>query len=1060
MDAAELVMRDLVDALIQENLCGFGEGVVEAGEYRVGRFRLRVRDGGALQRYRYTGGPVCHDGRPLTPAGLVELLDAEFPHRAQVCADLRDAVAHAEVLRSAGAPRPVDLRAGEHLAATRNRPFHPTARAVSGWTAAEVAEYGTARAEPLGLDWVAVRADRLRLGGGPGSAALPELLLGPADRERLARRLPPGFLALPVHPWQFDRVLPREFAAELAAGVVRPLARGLGRFHPTASLRTLIAADTPARHVKLPLGVTTLGATRLLPPRYLANSELAEATLRTVLDRDPALAALVLACDERTWCGWHAGPDDEFADRPGLLAAQVRHLPEEALTALALPMAALAANADLDSVFHRRPLAFFGELAALFLRVGLGFLRHGVLPELHGQNVLVVVRAGRPARLVLRDHDTLRVCPKWMAAAGIPEPGYRVKPGAPQSLRLEAPEALLGYLQTLGVQVNLYGIADALGRRYGVPERALWARVLAATTEALAELDPPDSVRDVVARHLLRAPVWPSRQVLGPLLRRGRGGGVSMPAGTGEVPNPLVEGARELAWLAARRRVLNAFLRETGRHDVPVGRLRLPGDVAVEVIHRSLTGQHDYGAALRPDGGRLGHRELVAALVEEVARRAPVPDAAGRVAELTGQIAHSVERSARYLRADRPAPADDPRALTRHAEQGVLLGHPFHPTPKSAEGLTGEDLERYAPELGASFVPHYVAVPPRLVTQRRVGPGPWVPAEVARHVPAGFAALPVHPWQARHLLDRPEVRALDLVPLGPLGAPVYPTSSVRTVCDPDFPTMWKLPLHVRVTNFVRNNPMEQLRRAADAAAVVDRLPLGREFPGFGVLRESGFRTLDPAVVGDALAAEFGVVYRANPFVADRRAPRVLAALLEEPPGGGPPELAGLVRDPVEWLRRYLDLSLLPLLIVFARYGVSFEAHVQNSLLCLDGGWPARFLVRDLEGVSVSERGAGDLPAGSPARYPDEEAWLRLRYHAVTNQLGHLVHVLGRYGTVPEGRLWTVAREAVAGCDAAGRYGRALLADETLPAKANLLSRFAGRGERPWYVDVPNPLREG
>jgi L-2,3-diaminopropanoate---citrate ligase len=29
----------------------------------------------------------------------------------------------------------------------------------------------------------------------------------------------------------------------------------------------------------------------------------------------------------------------------------------------------------------------------------------------------------------------------------------------------------------------------------------------------------------------------------------------------------------------------------------------------------------------------------------------------------------------------------------------------------------------------------------------------------------------------------------------------------------------------------------------------------------------------------------------------------------------------------------------------------------------------------------------------------------------------------------------------------------------LPAKANLISRFTGRGERPLYVDIPNPMYE-
>ncbi|PXY32638.1 hypothetical protein BAY60_01250 [Prauserella muralis] len=527
--ATEAVMRDLVDTLIQERLGGFADGVPEGdGWYRVGEVRLRVRDGGALQRHRFAGGPVLHGDRELSPAGLLELVAGGEPYAGQVAGDLRCAVEHAGVVARGTAVRvPHGMPAGERLAALRNRPFHPTSRAAVGWSAAELAEYGTTRDTPLGLDWVAVRADRLRYGSGPGSHELASLLLGEADRERVEATLDPGFRLLPVHPWQFDHVLPREFAAELAAGDVRPVARGVGEFRPTASLRTL-ATRHPARHVKLPLGIATLGAARLLPPRYLDNGERAEHTMRTILHRDAGLAALVAVCDERTWCGW-AG--DEFADRPGQLAAQVRTYPADVLDAV--PMAAFAVPGTDPG---GDPVAFFRRVAEGFCALALGFLRYGVLPELHGQNVAVVLSDGAPARFVLRDHDTLRVHPQWMCEAGVADPGYRVRPGAPQSLRIDEPERLVGYLQTLGLQVNLYGIADALSRHHGITEGTLWHQLRAALTACLDRIPLPEEVR----RLLLHAPTWPSRQVLGPLLRQGRSAGVSMPASTGAVPNPLL----------------------------------------------------------------------------------------------------------------------------------------------------------------------------------------------------------------------------------------------------------------------------------------------------------------------------------------------------------------------------------------------------------------------------------------------------------------------------------------------------------------------------------------
>ncbi|MQA62547.1 MAG: IucA/IucC family siderophore biosynthesis protein [Actinophytocola sp.] len=552
--------------------------------------------------------------------------------------------------------------------------------------------------------------------------------------------------------------------------------------------------------------------------------------------------------------------------------------------------------------------------------------------------------------------------------------------------------------------------------------------------------------------------------------------------------------ARLHAERAARQRLLNCYLRESGRSMTATGdglarvRLTAPGTaLVVELRHRSVFGHHAYGDETwleRPGEPRLSlaNREfmtLVLAEVEVVAAHAfpGIDGGARRSAELIAHINGSIGATARYLRHDRLAHHGDAQSLTRTAEQSLVYGHPFHPTPKSIEGF-GDELPRYAPELGASFRLHYFAVHPDAVLQRRVAPGPWLPPDVVDAVRGrpgidGYELLPVHPWQANYLLRQPRVTDLvregTLVALGELGEPVYPTSSVRTVCDPSFPTSWKLPLHVRITNFVRNNPVEHLRRAADAGALVAQLAPRWRHRGFAVLAETGFRGVDPARVGQDLAADFAVVYRENPFADGRYAPRVVASLLEERVGGAPDLIAevrrsagagGVTPEHVgQWLRRYLRISLLPLLDVFGSDGVSFEAHVQNSLLHTEDGWPARFWVRDMEGTSVSRDRLRncELAPDSPLLYDDEEAWRRLRYHAVSNHLGHLVAVLGRFTDADEARLWRVARECL--LHAGGERAEALINSPVLPAKANLVSRFARRGEQPLYVDVPNPLFE-
>lgn len=532
-------------------------------------------------------------------------------------------------------------------------------------------------------------------------------------------------------------------------------------------------------------------------------------------------------------------------------------------------------------------------------------------------------------------------------------------------------------------------------------------------------------------------------------------------------------------------RLVNSVLREIGPAPDGPGPVRIHDPLSgralvVTVRHWSPSGHHVVeDRAHVADGSGLrevGHDEVVALLLAIVAAAAPdeatelIPD---RVAALARQIADSTARTARYLAADaQPVAALGP---TRQAEQSVRRGHPFHPTPKSLEldgDLQGSGdgerlLERCAPELGASFRLPHLALDPALVVEVLDGPGPWLPDDAVAAAPAGWPVLPVHPVQLAHLRTRPETARLladgTLVELGERGAEVYPTSSVRTVCDPRFPTMWKLPLHVRITNFVRTVPQEHAVRAQDASRVVRALRGGWAYPGFRVLVETGWRGADPAAVGDDVAADLTVVFREN-LTADGR---VLAGLVEEGTRGEEPVLVSEVRasglDVRDWLREYLRVSLLPMLDIFARDGVGFEAHLQNSLLVTDAGRPVGFRVRDMEGTHVDR---GRLPPGldpaSPLVYDGDDAWQRFRYHGVVNQLAGVIGMLGHH-IGDEWTLWAAVadalREVGASSGPAAAWARDLRTSPTLPAKANLLSRFAERGEVPLYVALPNPIRE-
>lgn len=417
------------------------------------------------------------------------------------------------------------------------------------------------------------------------------------------------------------------------------------------------------------------------------------------------------------------------------------------------------------------------------------------------------------------------------------------------------------------------------------------------------------------------------------------------------------------------------------------------------------------------------------------------------------------------------------RSLFLTAEQGLRFGHIFHVTSKASEGFSEEDMQRYAPELGASFRLHYFAVAAELLDARAVD-GKVLPidpeaAGFAEDLLAGgdYRLLPCHPWQANYLLDLPEIDGLvkkrSLISLGPLGEVAWPTSSVRTVWLPSQDLFLKLSLNIRITNFVRNNPPEQVERALDASLALSLLPQDvLEQPAFRILPELGSQTLK--LSSNALSAACAVVYRKAMPIAEAGHVQVVAAVLEEPAEGEIPLLnllrqaavdgepdAALVR---RWWARYLDASLAPLLRLFCDYGISLEAHLQNTMMAFRDGWPVRGYARDMEGISISRARfpfLDRLPPGSPALYGEQHAWHRFQYYVLVNHVGHAIACLARTGLTTEATLWQDTAERL---NATGDpLAQQLLNQPTLPAKANLLSSFHQHGESPAWIEIPNPM---
>ncbi|MEU2155988.1 IucA/IucC family protein [Streptomyces sp. NPDC019396] len=119
-------------------------------------------------------------------------------------------------------------------------PLHPTPKSREGLSETEVRRYSPELHGSFPLHWMAV--DRSVLAA--DSAWTEHGRVVPAEQltARLAGdlRLPPGTVALPLHPWQAREVIRRPaLAALLDAGLLHDLGPGGEAWHPTSSVRTV-----------------------------------------------------------------------------------------------------------------------------------------------------------------------------------------------------------------------------------------------------------------------------------------------------------------------------------------------------------------------------------------------------------------------------------------------------------------------------------------------------------------------------------------------------------------------------------------------------------------------------------------------------------------------------------------------------------------------------------------------------------------------------------------------------------------------------------------------------
>ncbi|WBB68095.1 IucA/IucC family siderophore biosynthesis protein [Micromonospora sp. WMMD812] len=301
---------------------------------------------------------------------------------------------------------------------------------------------------------------------------------------------------------------------------------------------------------------------------------------------------------------------------------------------------------------------------------------------------------------------------------------------------------------------------------------------------------------------------------------------------------------------------------------------------------------------------------------------------------------------------------------------------------------------------------------------------------------ADYLLIPVHPWQWWNKLSvtfAGEVAQRRLVHLGPGPDEHLAQQSIRTFFNVTDPARHYVKTALSVLNMGFMRGLSAAYMAATPAIndwLADLIAADEVFKdtGLTVIRERaavGYRHRQYEAATDRYSPYrkmLAALWRESPVpgLEPGRRLATMASLLHVDTDGG--SLAAALVDrsglaPEEWLRRYLDAYLTPLLHAFYAYDLAFMPHGENVILVLDDrDTVERVIFKDIAEEIVVMSADRPLPPAVErirADVPEDMKLLSIFTDVVDCFLRHLAAVLVEAGTLTEEAFWRTAAACAA-----------------------------------------------
>ncbi|MFT0137354.1 IucA/IucC family protein [Alcanivoracaceae bacterium MT1] len=311
-------------------------------------------------------------------------------------------------------------------ALTFGHAFHPTPKSREGIKLDAIRRYSPELGASFPLHYFALAASDLSQ-----ASHLDEDAYAQLERQLPDLPLPPGYRALPVHPWQVEHIRSLEAVRQaLASGRLLDLGPAGEPWYPTASVRTLFQPGRD-RFLKCSLHVRLTNCVRK----------------NAWYELESAVAVSRLLSEEASTLG-EAFPTMTLMAEPGFVTADFRDQPRETRIALQeafglilrqppawgegetplLAAALFADNVSGDSPLEREVMRLARHLglsrAEAVLHWFEAYVEHlvhpmlfalcqlGVVFEPHLQNIVVGLRHGLPSHIYIRDLEGTKLLPE------------------------------------------------------------------------------------------------------------------------------------------------------------------------------------------------------------------------------------------------------------------------------------------------------------------------------------------------------------------------------------------------------------------------------------------------------------------------------------------------------------------------------------------------------------------------------------------------------------------------------------------------------------------------